>query len=105
MILVALKAVGGKVWTRFTNDPLKRFKDEYGGETILMPVEGKQSGIYAVAHKQPDFDAGVNLELFGNILHGPVMLVNVCDGHFASLTPSQMASLERAGLCLSAQPA
>lgn len=100
MILVALKDCGERMWTRYTSDPFKKFEDTFGSPAIFTPVEGKEIGMAAITHVQPDLDAGVNLELHGTILYGPVMIVNVGeDGTLISLSQEQLQKLqEDAGL-------
>lgn len=94
MILVALKDVGRRMWTRYTNDPFKKFEETFKGPAVYTPVEGKESGLAAITHNQPDFEAGVNLVLYGKILYGPVILVNVGDdGNLVSLSEEQLHKL------------
>lgn len=102
MILVALKGAGEVMTTRYTEDPFKKFKDVYGGSAVLTPVEGKETGLVAITHNQPDFDFGINLELYGTLIYGPLILVNVGgNGEFASLTHEQLDKLRRdAGLLM-----
>lgn len=122
MHLCAYKDVGKPAKLCYTNDPFKKFEELFGAPAIFTPIDGaisglsalamaesktsaerRDAGLSAVTHPQPDFNTGVNLELRGVILYGPVVLINIDDdGLVTSLTEDQVTKLRHdAGLIAS----
>lgn len=122
MHLCAYKDVGKPAKLCYTNDPFKKFEELFGAPAIFTPIdcavsglsalalsggtqssERRDAGLSAVTHPQPDFNTGINLELRGVILYGPVVLINIDDdGLVTSLTEDQVKRLRHdAGLIAS----
>ncbi len=90
-ILCACKDSGDLVKLCYTNDPFRKFQSLYGSPAVLTRVDNSEIGMAAITHPQPDIVAGINLELKGVLLYGPVLLINIdYAGQFTSLTEEQL---------------